>query len=395
MSFLPENILLLICGLGVLQGILLAALLYFHPKSDRSVNVFLALHIFFICFAMSTPFAIEFITWQRGNFMQAGLLLAPIFLYFYVRSFKERITFKKALPHVLIFLLFVFALSISVSSLVKKYPNERIPPREVFYQPLNIAIPIIRIGLKVFYYLLARRTIISYQKSIRQLYSETSRINLGWARVLLNGYLFIVVTGIVIYLLMLLYPEQFNLLLLINVAVATPYIYIATYKGITQPTIWQLQHGTTKEEVEEKIQETTEVASDISNQRSKLKTTDKHKVGKIAKQVVALLEDEKLYQETELTLQQLGDKLGLQTYIVSQAINEVLKKNFYDLVNNYRVEEAKRLLLDPKNVNYTVLSVGFEAGFNSKTTFNTVFKKFTGLTPTEYRDKQKISSVPA
>ena len=70
-----------------------------------------------------------------------------------------------------------------------------------------------------------------------------------------------------------------------------------------------------------------------------------------------------------------------------------MKKNFYDLINGYRVEEAKRLLLDSKNMNYTILSVGFEAGFNSKTTFNTVFKKFTGLAPTDYRDKQKAAAV--
>jgi AraC-like DNA-binding protein len=70
-------------------------------------------------------------------------------------------------------------------------------------------------------------------------------------------------------------------------------------------------------------------------------------------------------------------------------------ENFYDLVNGYRVEEAKRLLLDSKSINYTILSVGFEAGFNSKTTFNTVFKKFTGFTPTEFRDKQKEISVLA
>ena len=58
-------------------------------------------------------------------------------------------------------------------------------------------------------------------------------------------------------------------------------------------------------------------------------------------------------------------------------------------MNGYRVEEAKRLLVDPRNQNYTILSVGFEAGFNSKTTFNTVFKKFTGFTPTEFREKKK------
>jgi AraC-like DNA-binding protein len=66
-----------------------------------------------------------------------------------------------------------------------------------------------------------------------------------------------------------------------------------------------------------------------------------------------------------------------------------MKKNFYDLINGYRVEEAKRLLLDTKNRNYTILSVGFEAGFNSKTTFNTVFKKFTGHTPTDFRETHR------
>ena len=82
-------------------------------------------------------------------------------------------------------------------------------------------------------------------------------------------------------------------------------------------------------------------------------------------------------------------KIQIPSYQVSQAINEGLKKNFYELVNGYRVEEAKRLLADERNKNNTILSVGFEAGFNSKTTFNTVFKKFTGLTPTEYRERQK------
>jgi YesN/AraC family two-component response regulator len=100
------------------------------------------------------------------------------------------------------------------------------------------------------------------------------------------------------------------------------------------------------------------------------------------------MEKEKLYQETELTLQQLAGKLQVPTYQVSQALNEGMKKNFYELVNGYRVEEAKKLLLDSQNRNYTILSVGFEAGFNSKTTFNTVFKKFTGLTPTEFKNRQ-------
>lgn len=105
------------------------------------------------------------------------------------------------------------------------------------------------------------------------------------------------------------------------------------------------------------------------------------------------MENEKLHEDPEFTLQQLSHKLQIPSYQVSQAINDGMKKNFYELVNGYRVEEAKRLLADDRNRNYTILSVGFEAGFNSKTTFNTVFKKFTGLTPTEYRERQKPPAV--
>src|SRR6185369_16865270 len=115
------------------------------------------------------------------------------------------------------------------------------------------------------------------------------------------------------------------------------------------------------------------------------------KIDEIAARILRTMEQDKLYQEADLTLQNLADRIQLPSYQVSQAINDGMNKNFYDLVNSYRVEEAKRLLLDAKNKDFTILSVGFEAGFNSKTTFNTVFKKFTGLTPTEYRDKERIS----
>ena len=105
--------------------------------------------------------------------------------------------------------------------------------------------------------------------------------------------------------------------------------------------------------------------------------------------------NEKLFQEPDLTIQQLAAKLNISSHQLSQAVNDGFKKNFYELINGYRVEEAKRLLLDPQNRNYTILSVGFEAGFNSKTTFNTVFKKFTTLTPTEFRTEQKVASALA
>jgi YesN/AraC family two-component response regulator len=195
---------------------------------------------------------------------------------------------------------------------------------------------------------------------------------------------------------MLRYPEHFNLLLLINMVVATPYIYLASYKGVMQPTVWQIQPGLNKETVEEEMQEAEELESQIVNpekQRSSKTGLSKEKIEGIIASITALMEEEKLYQETELTLQQLAARLQVPTYQVSQAINEGMSRNFYDLVNSYRVEEAKRLLQDPVSINYTILSVGFEAGFNSKTTFNTVFKKFTGLTPTDFRVQKSTEGL--
>ena len=392
MSSVSENILHLICGLGILQGILLASLIYFHQKTDRSVNTFLAFHILFISIAMTMPLAIRFITWQKGNLMQPLLLLPVIFLYFYVRSFRERLTFKKVLPHFLIVFLFFITVFWNTSLIAAKYADAKIPPKEVFYEQANFIIPVIQICLKLFYYVLAIRTLVSYRRSIQQLFSETSRIDLVWARTLLNCYLFLIVSGVIMFVLMMSYPEHFNLLLLINVMMGTPYIYFATYKGVSQPSVWQLQSGNNKGSAHEKEEIQVHI---INTEKPKVQKagSGEEKIHEIANKIIVLVEKEKLYGETELTLQQLADKLQLQSYMVSQVINEGLGKNFYDLINGYRVEEAKRLLTDPKNQNFTILSIGFEAGFNSKTTFNTVFKKFTGFTPTEYRNKDREITV--
>jgi len=174
-----------------------------------------------------------------------------------------------------------------------------------------------------------------------------------------------------------------------------PYIYLITFKGISQPTIWQIQPDLNKETVEKDMREAEKVESFREEKENQpvIKGLPETKITEIISRLIQLMEKDKLYQEHELTIQTLSDKLGIPSYQVSQAINDGLKKNFYDLINGYRVEEAKRLLVDPKNQNFTILSVGFEAGFNSKTTFNTVFKKFTGITPTEFRMKQKQFSL--
>jgi AraC-like DNA-binding protein len=394
---ITDNILGFLAGFGILQGILLAALLYFHPRSDKSVNRFLALYILCLSAVMSLPFSMDLIGWKHAYVLMPLPLLPPVLLYLYILSFKETITWRKAWPHFIIFFIFFFITYWNLSAIARAYPNATHVPVEGMKRPTTLAILFVRTAQNFIYYFLSRKALTSYQRSIKQLFSETSRIDLRWARFLVNGYVIIVGAFLIIFPLMLRFPDYFSSLLLLNMAVATPYIYMAAYKGFLQPTIWQVQPGVNKETVEVEISEVEELkaeAADGNGKLSKPKLAD-NKIGEIVRKVTDVMETDKLYQEPELTLQQLANKLQYPYYQVSQAINDGMNKNFYDLVNNYRIEEAKRLLLDPKNLNYTVLSVGFEAGFNSKTTFNTVFKKFTGLTPTEYRDKKKMATVPA
>ena len=169
----------------------------------------------------------------------------------------------------------------------------------------------------------------------------------------------------------------------------TVYVYMAAMKGISQPSLWQVQR-VSKKEVETEMQEAGNLESAVSDKTRAFRkqALEDSKMDEIVGRINTLILKEKIYLEPELTLKNLAEKIQLPSYQVSVAINEKLKKNFYDLINSYRVEEAKRLLLDPKNKSYTILSVGFEAGFNSKTTFNTVFKKFTGVTPTDFRKKE-------
>ena len=95
--------------------------------------------------------------------------------------------------------------------------------------------------------------------------------------------------------------------------------------------------------------------------------------------------NEKPYLNGNLTLSGLANTLSIPTHHLSQTINERLKVNFFDFVNQYRVEEAKSMMKRQEYAHFSLADIGFEAGFNSVSTFNKSFKKFLNLTPSEYQ----------
>jgi len=98
-----------------------------------------------------------------------------------------------------------------------------------------------------------------------------------------------------------------------------------------------------------------------------------------------LMSSVKLYQDPDLHLDGLADSMGISSRSLSALINGHYGQNFYDFVNHYRVRDAQRQLKDPELKSKAILRIFEDAGFNSKSTFNTFFKKVTGRTPSEYR----------
>ena len=110
-------------------------------------------------------------------------------------------------------------------------------------------------------------------------------------------------------------------------------------------------------------------------------------------QIDEFMKTQKPYLTPALTLEKLAAQMSLQPRFLSHVINRYFECNFFDFVNSYRVEEAKNLLADSAQGEKTILDIMFDVGFNSKATFNTLFKKKVGMTPTEYKKSMAGSLV--
>ena len=97
------------------------------------------------------------------------------------------------------------------------------------------------------------------------------------------------------------------------------------------------------------------------------------------------MESEQPYLDDRLTMPQLAARFDLSPNYLSQIINEQLHKNFFDFVNHYRIEKAKRRLVETLEGTSNVLTIAFAVGFNSKSAFYTAFKKHTQMTPSQFR----------
>ena len=216
----------------------------------------------------------------------------------------------------------------------------------------------------ILYWILCYYLFRSHQKNIKMLASFTEKIDLEWLKYLLMSVLFLIFIRIL--------AISSNL-----VASLAPILYflgiiLIAYSTLSQKSIYAIESNIPKEKDGMNLKK-------VLHERLTPEQVDELKSILLRKTV-----DEKLYLDPSLTLSKLSGEIGVSTHELSYILNSGLGKSFYQFINELRTEEAKSLLLSDDLKHLDLLGIAIRAGFNSKTTFYTTFKKATNLTPKEY-----------
>lgn len=227
-----------------------------------------------------------------------------------------------------------------------------------------------------------------HRQNLSQYFSFTEQINLSWIWFLIGSNIAIWTVVIIMHFL----PYELNTDLYIFSTISL-FIFGLGYFGYRQQAIFQ--------------QEPPKVASNPQNnlvnmveEEAKTPTTEeenKYRKSGLKKdqaqiylaQLEQLMQQEKPYLEPKLTLAQLAQQSNVPSHYLTEILNTYLDQSFFDYINLYRVNTLKERMLNAQYQQYTLLAIALDCGFNSKSSFNRIFKKVTGLTPTQYQKNQQ------
>ncbi len=238
---------------------------------------------------------------------------------------------------------------------------------------------LIKIQLVV-YWVLAYRKLNEHQKNIQLIASSTGSVSLRWLRFLLLGIAFMILLW-------------FNTLFF-KARIIENFSTIGYVAGVLCICYFMLAQ---KEIYPYAMDELTEIDQVIKEERivtTKLRFSADH-LFKLKEELTVLMETEKPYLDNELGLPQLAAEMNISSHDLSYLLNEGFGKNFFQYINAYRVAEAKQLMLSEKHRHFNILGIAYSAGFNSKTTFNTSFKKETGLSPSQFMQRYHANIAAA
>lgn len=336
-------------------------------SNKRKSNQLFAVFLMLIAFDMTGFFLNDWyqkkpiVDYLRNS---STLLQLPI-LYFYVRSVcysNFLLKFKDCIHGLLFLSFFIFFLIFSTS------------------ETIFFALQTIGEAQYIGYMVLIFLTLNQYKKSYLENYTNPENLSYKWLSqmitVLLIAHLFVVTK------FLFGFSNDLNLQLLLNVIVSIIALLVSSYfvlKALYQP---QLFRGIELKEEPISVlikKESKQLISELTPEiEEKIKTLE------------TFMSEEESFLDAELTIQNLALQIGFPQKELSTLINQHLGKHFFDFINEYRIQKAKSILENPESKEVTVLEILYQVGFNSKSSFNTAFKKQCQLTPIEYR-KQALS----
>lgn len=373
MPYFEINILVLFILFGALQGFILAFILISTKRLNKTSNQFLALLLFNLSL-LNVSSALELIPTARElellRYIPTFFVnLIPVFTYYFVHYLIEpKYTWRKV--DYLVFIPSAIELThrfYRFFSYLAGYPYSQ-EANQQFYFISNVyeAFAVIATLVVIFYSL---RKLSDYEKKLYENYAEVSDKSLSWLWItLVIGLLLAFLWLFVTYTDFdpILYRQDMAINVLLGLSML---IYWIGYSMIIRQGL--LDTPTFAVTQKEPVQPTS---SELS-----VKTTEHYT------NLLDLMTREKVYRNPNLSMTILADKMNLSNGYLSQIINQKEEQNFFDFVNSYRVEEVKLNMADPKFDHFTILGLAQEAGFKSKSTFNSVFKKLNGVTPSQYK----------
>ena len=241
----------------------------------------------------------------------------------------------------------------------------------------------LREGLRVAFGLACVVEIRRCQRQIRQDYSNIESLDFSWLDLLVIGFLILRCWAVLVSVGIIL-AAQFDLQV-INFADLGLTANYATFLLITTMIFLSLSYTPMFEGIHPARDDHTEAGADP---RAEFEESQ-------VQQLETYMGQEKPYLATILTLDQLAQQVGLPKRTLSNVINRHFGQNFFEYINHYRIDYAKQRLADPDCADQTILEILSDAGFNSKATFNTFFKKLEGVTPSQYRKQHQTPARTA
>lgn len=380
MNFSITDILLVIL---IFQLIFISVFLFTSDKGKAVSNLLFGL--FFLALGLNlidSFLLLKRVYFDHPGFALWGSNLALVFgplLYLYFRSLviKDFSFRKKYLLHFVPFLAFFLTALIPYHQLSydrKVQLLESVISRKL--PPYVYAISVLIYGQFLLYLFASLRLLKRYRRALGEKFSSVQQKNYTWLNYVIIYFLVFLGVGLINGFIDLTpWANYYYLILFLLIATLFGFINQVLFKAMRNPDVFA---GLPEEEIREPVAAETNRKYAYSSLSQPDKEMIRHKL-------IDHMKKEKPFLEPELTLEQLASQLEIKPKMLSQVINESMNQNFFDFINSYRIEEAKKLLTRPKDKKITVLEVMYEVGFNSKSSFNTIFKKSTGITPSEFK----------